>query len=259
MDQLSFNDRYVVKLDIFEGPLDLLLHLIRKHELDIFDIPISFVTTKYLDYLDMMKQLNLDLASEYLDMASTLTLIKSRMLLPSEPNLDEEDLNEGPDPREELIRRLLEYQKYKTAASALAGRPMLGRDTFPHGHTEQISVERELASPGLFSLMEAFKEVLSRSDIDDSHNVSVTRITVSERVNEIVDILRRKRQLTFEALFEGQTTRTSVVVTFLSILEMTRLGLIQIHQAGIHSDIHIAAESSIEEGRQILTHQLMEE
>ncbi|MCP4199575.1 MAG: segregation/condensation protein A, partial [Proteobacteria bacterium] len=124
--QLSLDGRYIVSLDIFEGPLDLLLHLIRKHELDIFDIPIAFITTKYLEYLESMKQLNLDLASEYLEMAATLTLIKSRMLVPAEENVDDDLFEDGPDPREELVRRLLEYQKYKTAAEELTSLPLLG-------------------------------------------------------------------------------------------------------------------------------------
>jgi len=258
--QQSFEDeRYVVKLDIFEGPLDLLLHLIRKHELDIFDIPISFITTKYLEYLDLMKQLNLDLASEYLEMAATLAYIKSRMLLPAEPMGDDEIEEEGPDPREELIRQLLEYQKYKVAAEALSNRPLLGRDTFPMGATEEIEVERDLARPDLFALMEAFKRVLAETDFDSSHEISVTRISVSERINQLVDLLRGKKRYLFKELFEDRATRSDFVVTFLSILEMAKLGLMHVQQVSLTSEIHIVASDSILDADKILTTELMEE
>ncbi len=259
MDQLPLDERYIVKLDVFEGPLDLLLHLIRKHELDIFDIPIAFITAKYLEYLELMEQLNLDLASEYLEMAATLALIKSRMLLPSEPADDEDLPEDGIDPREELVRRLLEYQKYKTAADALAGQPMLGRDMFPRGVAENISVERDMASPGLFALMEAFQKVLTQADIDPIHEVSLTRISVSSRINQIIDILRRRSRVTFEELFEGQRKKSDMVITFLSILEMAKLGLTRVQQVESLSEIHITAAPSIEDAEKILSVNLMEE
>ncbi len=259
MKQLSLDGRYIVSLDIFEGPLDLLLHLIRKHELDIFDIPISFITTEYLEYLESMKELNLDLASEYLEMAATLTLIKSRMLVPSDDSPDEELFEDGPDPREELVRRLLEYQKYKQAAEELTGLPLLGRDSFPRGSAEDIAVERDLASPGLFALMEAFQKILKGANLDPVHEVSITRISVSDRIGQLVDLLRIKRQLTFLELFENQHTKSDMVVTFLSCLEMTKLGLMQVYQAGRHSDIHITAAATIEEADQILTERFAEE
>ena len=259
MKQLSLDERYIVSLDVFEGPLDLLLHLIRKHELDIFDIPIAFITTKYLEYLESMKQLNLDLASEYLEMAATLTLIKSRMLVPADDSDTEELFEEGPDPREELVRRLLEYQKYKNAAEELTALPVLGRDTFPRGSGEDITVERDLASPGLFALMEAFQKVLKGANIDPFHEVSITRISVSERINQLVDRLREKRKLTFLQLFEDQHTRSDMVVTFLACLEMVKLGLMLVYQAGIHSEIHITAATAIAEADHILTERFPEE
>ncbi len=259
MEQTFQEERYVVKLDVFEGPLDLLLHLVRKHELDIFDVPMAFITEKYLEYLDLMKQLNLDLASDYLEMAATLVLIKSRMLLPAEP-ADDEDLPEyGPDPREELIRRLLEYQKYKIAAENLANLPRLGRDTFPRGASEQITVEREIQAPSLFALMEAFQRILNHADAAPVHEVSVNRITVAARINQLVDIMRTKDRITFLELFEDQRTRTDIVVTFLSLLEMVKIGLTRLHQAGIHADIHITATTSMKEAEQILATELVEE
>ncbi|MDJ0766159.1 MAG: segregation/condensation protein A [Myxococcota bacterium] len=259
MQQLSREAQYLVKLDVFEGPLDLLLHLIRKHELNIFDIPIAFITSKYLEYLDLMKQLNLDLASEYLDMASTLVLIKSRMLLPAESSPEDELVEDGPDPREALIRQLLEYQKYKSAAMELAKRPMLGRDSFPRGASESISVDRDLVTPGLFALLEAFQSVIAKASPESAHEISVTRISVSDRINQLIDQLRRTSRITFVEFFKDQVTRGDMVVTFLSILEMVRLGLIRIHQTELHTDIHILAAASLTEAEAILETQITEE
>lgn len=260
MQLLSPNDeRYIVKLDIFEGPLDLLLHLIRKHELDIFDIPISFITSKYLEYLDMMKRLNLDLASDYLDMAATLALIKSRMMLPRQEAEDDENPEEGPDPREELVRRLLEYQKYKTAAGNLLELPMLGRDTFDRGSQEVIAVERELAAPGLFALVEAFYKVLKDADPEPVHQVEMTTVSLTQRIKEMVSILRRRSKLTFDDLFEGQRTRGDIVVTFLSVLELAKLGMMVIYQAGTHSQIHIDAGDELDEAEEILAKRFLED
>ncbi len=260
MQQLSTNDdRYIVKLDIFEGPLDLLLHLIRKHELDIFDIPISFITGKYLEYLDMMKRLNLDLASDYLDMAATLALIKSRMMLPQQDAEDDENPEDGPDPREDLVRRLLEYQKYKTAAENLCGRPMLGRDTFERGSEEVIAIERELSAPGLFALVEAFYKVLKEADPEPVHNVEMNTISLTDRIREMIAILRSRSKLTFDDLFEGQKSRGDIVVTFLSLLELAKLGMMLIYQAGTHSQIHIDASDDLEEAEEILAKRFLEE
>lgn len=241
------NDRYVVRLDVFEGPLDLLLHLITKHEIDIFDIPIAFVTSKYLEYLELMKELNLDLASDYLEMAATLALIKSKMLVPNEPAGDEEEVEEGPDPREELVRRLLEYQKYKTAAVELADRPMLGRDTFSRGMAEEFAWDRDLASPGLFALIEAFQEAISKADVDSQHQVTIIRMSISDRINQIVDTLRQKRQLSFGQLIEDTKSKSDLVVTFISLLEMTKMGLIRIHQPAEQGEIYVQATDNIDE------------
>lgn len=253
------DEHYIVKLDVFEGPLDLLLHLIRKHELDIFDIPIAFITQKYLDYLELMKELNLDLAAEYLEMAATLAFIKSKMLLPAEPD-DEEDLGEdGPDPREELVRRLLEYQKYKTAAEQLASRPMLGRDTFPREVMEELTPERTLSSPGLFALIDAFQAMIQEANVDPIHEVSITRLTVSERIVQLVDLLRNVKQRVFTDLFNKEATVSDLIVTFLSVLEMTKLGLIRIHQAAARGEIYITTQKNIEDIEQVLSSDLSED
>jgi segregation and condensation protein A len=257
--EVKDSERYVVKLDIFEGPLDLLLHLISKHELDIFDIPISFITAEYLKYLDLMKELNLDLASDYLEMAATLALIKSKMLVPSDPAGDEEDPEVGPDPREELVKRLLEYQKYKTAAMELMERPLLGRDTFARGTSEAFTDERELSSPGLFALMEAFQKLISKTDFDTAHNVTIIRISISDRINEIVDVLRVKKRMTFYELFAGQHNRSDLVVTFISLLEMCKLGISHIHQAESDGEIYISASEAINDQMSDLLKNLEEE
>jgi segregation and condensation protein A len=257
--QPAEDQKYTVKLDVFEGPLDLLLHLIRKHELDIFDIPIAFITSKYIEYIDRMKELNLDLAAEYLDMAATLVLIKSRMLLPNPPEETAEEADPGPDPREELVRRLLEYQKYKTAAEALFALPRLGRDTFPRGAAETVSVDQELQAPGLFALLDAFQDALRRAEIDPTQEISVTRISVSARIIQLLDLLRTRPNSTFAELFVGEASRSELVVTFLALLEMTRLKLTRLHQVGNNTDIHVTAAASPEEAERVLAAQRMED
>jgi len=253
------DDRYVVTLEMFEGPLDLLLHLIRRHEIDIFDIPIAFITKKYLEYLDVMRELNLDLAAEYLEMAATLAAIKARMLLPV-PEVEEEDIayEEGPDPREELVRQLLEYQKYKTAAEELATRPLLGRDTFPTGALTAAAGEPDLANPGLFALLEALQQVFERIDEDPTAEITVTRISVSARIHQIIDMLHRARRLQFLELFDEHATRGDVVVTFLAILEITRLGITRVYQAGVHGEIYVTATADPEETEKILSEHRLE-
>jgi segregation and condensation protein A len=239
----AVDGQYVVTLQVFEGPLDMLLHLIRKHELDIFDIPIGFITQKYLEYLDLMQEMNLDLASEFIEMAAQLAYIKSRMMLPADPSAEADDAagELGPDPREELVRALLEYQKYKTAAEQLAGLPQAGRDMFTPP-SKPLEEERDLAPPGLFALMEALQQVFARVGEDDgSREISVTRISISARIHQIYDTLRGRKRMPFLELFEGHATRSDVVVTFLAILEMTKLGLTRLHQAGPDTEIHITA------------------
>jgi len=238
----AVDGQYVVSLQVFEGPLDMLLYLIRKHELDIFDIPIAFITQKYLEVLNLMQELNLDLASEFIEMAAQLVYIKSRMMLPVDPTADEDAGDEpGTDPREELVRALLEYQKYKTAAEALAALPQAGRDTFTPPQTA-LPEERDLAPPGLFALMEALQQVFARIGAGDgTQEISVTRISISARISQIYDALRLRKRMPFLELFDGYATRGDVVITFLAILEMTKLGLTLLQQAGPDTEIHITA------------------
>jgi segregation and condensation protein A len=234
---------YSVSLPTFEGPLDLLLHLCQKHEIDILDIPIAFITEKYLEYLAVMQLMNLDMASEYLVMAATLAHIKSKVLLPAPPPGQEDDVAaEEEDPREALIRRLLEYQKYKQAAEELQARGVAGRDVFTRGAPIEEAVHTglpPLAQVPLFALVEAFQNVLARSKVKLSHDVVHDRITLTDRINELVDILRVRRRVAFEDLFEHQQTRFDLVITFLALLEMTRLRMTRLYQADFDSTIYV--------------------
>ena len=221
---------------MFEGPLDLLLHLIQKHELDIFNIPISFITGHYLEYLRMMEALNLDVAAEYLLMAATLAHIKSRELLPTPPPEEAQaDLFGEPeqDPREALVRRLLEYQKFKAAGEGLAARGVAGRDVFARGSdvTDEASRQAPLAAVSLFALLEALQNVAAKKKLKLDHEITAERVSISQRITELVDLLKSKREATFDELFEADHTIADLVVTFLALLEMTRLRMTQIYQS----------------------------
>ncbi len=242
---LPLGEGYIVSLPEFEGPLDLLLHLIQKHELDIFDIPIAFVTERYLEYLALMQQLDLDIAAEYLVMAATLAHIKSRMLLPATPADDADALDaageEEEDPRAALVRRLLEYQKFRAAAEELASRGVAGRDVFPRGADIDVQAPEmaALAEIPLFSLLDAFAKLLERRKLTASHEVTTERVSIAERITEIVDRLKLRRTATFEELFEGDRTRMDMVVTFLALLEMTRLRMTRLYQTGALDPLHV--------------------
>lgn len=224
---------YQVVLPTFEGPLDLLLHLIEQHELDIRDIPIAFVAAKFVEYITLMGELNIDVASEYLVMAATLTHIKSKMLLPVPP-ADQEDLDEDAlDPRAELVRRLLEYQKYKQAAEQLGGGDVLGRDVFIRGlPAPSVEGPAPLAGLSLFKLLDAFQSVLSRATIKVDHQINLERFSITDRINQLVDLLQLHKKCTFEQLFEGAGSRAELIITFLALLEMTRLRMTRLEQAG---------------------------
>lgn len=230
---------YTVRLEMFEGPLDLLLHLIQKNELEIFNIPIALITEQYLEYLKFMKTLNLDIAGEYLLMASTLLHIKSKMLLP-QPSGEEGE--EGEDPREELIRRLLEYQKYKMAGTELVKRPMLDRDVFIRLAPEQKEEpEEERIEVKLFDLIEAFRKVLERAGEESFHEVILDRLSVEDKVQEILLLLKKEnRSLPFHLLFPEQASRRVIVVTFLAILELVKMKWIRVFQVAPFETIRIS-------------------
>jgi segregation and condensation protein A len=246
-------DTYKVALPAggFEGPLDLLLHLCQKHEVDILDIPISFVTEKYLEYLGVMQLMNLDVASEYLLMAATLAHIKSKMLLPAPPPGQEDDpLLEEEDPRQALIRRLLEYQKYKQAAADLAARGITGADAFTRGVAIDEAVHSGLAPLAdipLYSLVEAFQAVLSRSKVKLSHDILADRISLADRINELADALREKKRIVFDELFTGLSSKFDLVITFLALLEMTKLRMTRLFQTETFSPIYIELSENADE------------
>ena len=225
-----------VQLPQFEGPLDLLLHLCQKHELNILDIPIGFVTEKYLEYLAVMQCMELDVAAEYLVMAATLAHIKSKLLLPAPPPGQEDETipEDEMDPREALVRRLLEYQKYKHAGEQLAGRGVTGRDVFGRG-TPVEEVESigppPLAEIPLFSLVDAFQRVLDKSKVKLSHDIVADLISLGDRIGQLSDLLTRRRRLVFDELFEKLSTKFDLVITFLALLEMTRLKMTRLFQS----------------------------
>jgi segregation and condensation protein A len=222
---------YQVVLPTFEGPLDLLLHLIEQHELDIRDIPIAFVAKKYVEYIMLMEEMNIDIASEYLVMAATLTHIKSKMLLPVPPADQDDEEDEGLDPRAELVRRLLEYQKYKQAAEHLGEGDVLGRDVFVRGlPAPSVEGPAPLAGLSLFKLLDAFQSVLSRATVTVDHQIDLERFSITDRINQLVDLLQLHKKLSFEQLFEGASSRADLIVTFLALLEMTRLRMTRLEQ-----------------------------
>ena len=229
---------YKVDLDVFEGPLDLLLHLIKKNDVDIIDIPISLILEQYMEYLNLLDELNIDMAGDFLLMASELTHIKSKLLLPDHEQGEEEA--EGDDPRAELIRRLLEYQRYKEAANTLAARPMLGRDVFAHGMTpDPIEEEEAPVEVDLFQLISCFYEMLKKAPTTTIHEVRVERVSVTERIYELMDMLRGQKMMEFRNLFAGQATRDRLIVTFLAVLEMVRLKVLQMTQNQTYGEIYL--------------------
>jgi segregation and condensation protein A len=247
-----------VKLEIFEGPLDLLLHLIKKNEVSITDIPIATITEQYLATLEVMQTFNLDVAGEFLVMAATLIHIKSRMLLPMAD--DEDDEEEGIDPREELMRRLLEYQRFKDAADQLERREVLTRDVF----VRSVAPPEEIPAPGfrdvsVFELLTALKRVLDRLPKDIVHEVMLEKITVREKMTLLLDQLRTQGRILFESLFAEVTTRMEVVVTFLAMLELVKVRAIRIFQEEATGPIQIEAAAGIENAPAVLAMQDPEE
>jgi segregation and condensation protein A len=220
---------YKVQLEnIFEGPMDLLVHLIKKNELDIYDIPIAMVTEQYLQYLEWMKVMNIEFAGDFIVMASTLAQIKSRMLLPASADEEDED-----DPRHEIIKPLLEYLQMKSAAEQLSERHLLGEETFLRGRDRQEFLamqQEEYIQVGLFELIDAFQKILEKIPGDQRLEFTPDKISVKERIMQITDILEAKGSTTFIELFSENPDKSEVIVTFLAILEMVKLALIRIVQ-----------------------------
>ena len=221
---------YQVKLEIFEGPMDLLLHLIKKDEINIYDIPIAAITKQYLDYIDLIRSLNLDIGGEFLVMAATLIQIKSRMLLPATETEDDE---EGEDPREELVARLLEYQQYKDAAGLLGDRGETWSNIFRREQALQVKGESEFAMSevSIFDLIDALQKVLERNPEGSSIEIILEELSVKDKISVILERLNnQENSITFASLFEDEKTRSAIIVTFLALLETIRLGLVYIQQ-----------------------------
>ncbi|MBW2335173.1 MAG: segregation/condensation protein A [Deltaproteobacteria bacterium] len=220
---------YHVRLDeIFEGPMDLLVHLIRKNELDIYDIPIALITEQYLEYLEWMQAMNIDYAGDFLLMASTLTQLKSRMLLPVHEGQDEEE-----DLMQEITRPLVEYLQMKSVADQLVERNLLGEKTFirtPDRGEFLSGPDDEFIKIGLFELIDAFQKILERIPDDHRVEMSADEISVKDKITQIVDILEVKQSITFMELFSDNPDRFEIIVTFLAILEMVKLTLIRMVQ-----------------------------
>jgi segregation and condensation protein A len=231
-------DALQVFLEAFEGPLDLLLYLIRRQNLDIVDIPIAEITRQYLAYIDVMRELQLELAGEYLLMAATLAEIKSRMLLPR-------PLSEGPvedDPRAELVRRLQEYERFKQAAMDIEVLPRVDRDTFPaSAELAERRVVRILPEVTLQEMLVALKDVMQRADMFAHHHVSRERLSVRQRMSDVLGALRTQAFVEFITLFRPHEGRMGVTVTFSAILELLREGLVEIVQSEPYAPIHVRA------------------
>lgn len=234
---------YAIKLDIFEGPLDLLLYLIKKNEIDIYNIPIALITEQYLQYLKIIKSLNLDLAGEYLVMAATLIHIKSKMLLPVPDELTDEDAEE--DPRAELIKQLLEYQTFKEAAAALETRPLLERDVFTRSASITDDLDKtavqdeELIEVSIFELIEAFHQLVSRTGQKELMEIDLEKMSITDMINDIMERLVREKDLTFEELLGEKRDRRRIVYTFLALLELIKLKMVKAYQTAAFGVIRI--------------------
>jgi len=233
---------YKIKLEMFEGPLDLLLYLIKKNDLDISDIPITKITEQYMEYIEMMKMLDLDIVGDFLVMAATLMQIKSRMLLPPDPIEQEED---EIDPRDELARKLYEYKKFKEIADALQEKEEKRRDLFPRAIDEEAmerlkeDAKEVYFEANLFDLINALTDALKKVPKEIIHQIAKDEFTVDEKIHEILHCLIDQPSVMLKSLFKKARSKMEVIVTFLAILELIRLKEIKITQKKIFDDIEV--------------------
>jgi len=235
--QIEKKVTFPVKLEVFEGPLDLLLFLIKKNKIDIYDIPVALITRQYLDYIEMMKELDLDLASEFILMASTLIRIKIKMLLPSREKEEEEE-----DPREELVSALLEYKKYKEAAQTLQRKEEEEQVLYSRSDFSCMGADNGidfLEEVNIFDLLVAFKNVLDNQPKESFHAINFQKVDLEQRIQYVLDYLANKEKVRFEELFQDNPIRLVLVVTFMAILELIRLQEIRIMQRRHFSHILI--------------------
>lgn len=237
---MSSENPYKINIELFEGPLDLLLHLIKKNDFEIADIPISVILIQYLDYIEAMKELNIDVAGEFILMAAHLTHIKSKLLVHDDSKEEDED---DFDPRADLVAKLREYQKYKNAAQWLRTQPWLARDVYKRpkakSRPEEIEVEEAALEIEPMSLVKVFRDILKKAPKAAVHEVEFERVSVTERIYEIMDFLRKDDSMLFEDLFVGDRLREQVVVSFLAVLEMCRLKMIQVFQTDRFGPIRV--------------------
>lgn len=239
INQEDSRPTYQITIPLFDGPMDLLLHLIREHELDIYDIHISKITREYLDYLEVMRSLNLEIAGDFLVMAATLMQIKSRMLLPIDPSPDEPE----EDPRLELMRRLVEYKKFKDAADQLQEMEKGRAHLFPRnvpGDMKEVGEEEHLEEVTLFGLLAAFKDVLIHTQEDVTAELVRPEITVSQKINDLMDLLQQSdRRIVFRPILTACRTKMEKVVALLALLELVRLKLVRVVQNKIFGEIEV--------------------
>ena len=239
---MNISDKYVVTIDNFDGPLDLLLHLIKEQDIDIYDIKIEDITKQYLDYIRHMKELNLEIASEYLVMASELIEMKSKMLLPKKREKEEDDYEE--DPRELLIERLLAYKRYKEVTSEFKDLELTRKMIFtrePDNLNRYAKEEESIEELGVADLIDAFNNLLKRKELDRPIATKITKkeLSVADKVNKIKNILRNKKRINFEEIFEV-STKEEVIISFLSVLEMVKKDEILLTQDGNFKNIVIS-------------------
>ena len=231
-----------VALEIFEGPLDLLLYLIKKDEVDIYEVSIERITNQFLEYIDTFKILNIELASEFIVMAANLMYIKSRTLLPRNEQAPEEDIDEE-DPRWELIRQLVEYKKFKDAANYLEKREVENQNFYSAEQQFCDDLEEEgepIVNVGIFELIQAFQGVLKRfDDEDDLTEIADDRFTVSDKIDYLITNVSKGQKVKFYQLFEEASTKSEVLVTFLALLELIRLNEFQVRQNGVLGEIEL--------------------
>jgi segregation and condensation protein A len=250
-----FSEDYKVNLDVFEGPLDLLLYLIRREELDIYDIPIGRVTGQYMEYLDLMRQLNLDVAGEFIVMAATLMVIKSRMLLPVERRVTEEGTDEEwVDPRLDLVRQLIEYKKFKDAAGRLGQYELYAQESFKYGGGRPVFKKTSadaagaLESVDIFDLLTAFQNVIARMNEAKPGELKGARWSVPDKMDMVLKRSHSEGRMSFSRLFNEESPRGEVIVTFLALLELLRQHRIVVYQNAAFHEITILPSYETPEG-----------
>lgn len=241
---MAVQEEYKVDLEVFEGPLDLLLYLIKKNEVDIYNIPIEKITTQYMEYLNLMRMLDLNIAGEFIVMAATLMMIKSRMLLPVEERPEGQEEEEGEDPRWDLVRRLVEYKKFKDAAMVLQEKEIvqenvfaLGRDGAVLGHEDPGTMLQDVS---LFDLISAFNEILKKAKPEEIGEILAERFTVADKIDAVLCLVSHGQTVKFTSLFGDTASRHEIVCTFLALLELIRLRQVSVFQQEHFGDIMIS-------------------